>query len=120
MCIMLCFTASGHFMYARGMAMMVPDFVPLKQEAVFWSGIAEILLGIALLFPSSRQAAGIALILLLLLLLPANIRAALLHIDYAQADHNGPGPAYLWLRIPLQLLFIGWVWYFALSRTGPG
>src|SRR5680860_165634 len=54
MCTMLLFTAIGHYAFTKGMAMMIPDFIPLKTELVYLTGLLEIALGIALLFPSIR------------------------------------------------------------------
>jgi uncharacterized membrane protein len=116
MFVMLCFTAMGHFMFTKGMTMMVPAFIPLKQELVFLTGVAEVLLGIALLFPKSRYIAGLALIILFIVMLPANINAALKHIDYEKASYDGSGVSYLWFRVPLQVLFIGWVFYFSIRK----
>ncbi|MEJ7685143.1 MAG: hypothetical protein WKG06_46310 [Segetibacter sp.] len=42
MCLMLCFTAIGHFMFTKGMVMMMAEFIPLKKELVYFTGIAEI------------------------------------------------------------------------------
>lgn len=117
MALMLCFTALGHFLFTRGMTMMVPGFIPFKRELIYLTGIAEIILGIALLFPSVRAYAGITLIILLVLLLPANIYAAVLKVNYEKANFDGPGLSYLWVRIPMQVLFIGWIWYFACSTA---
>jgi uncharacterized membrane protein len=114
MFIMLCFTAIGHFLFMKGMTMMVPDFVPLKKEVVYLTGIAEVLLGFALLVPQLRYAAGTMLIVLFVLMLPANVYAAINHIDYEKGTYDGSGPGYLLFRVPLQLLFIGWVWYFSI------
>ncbi len=116
MFIMLCFTALGHFKFANGMIMMMPDFIPLKKEIVFISGLAEIVLGLALLFPALRNIAGIVLVLLFLLMLPANINAAVKHINFEKADYSGPGLSYLWFRIPMQLFLILWVWYFSIRK----
>ena len=113
MFLMLCFTAMGHFMFTEGMTMMMPEFIPLKKELVFFTAIAEVLLGLALLIPRFRYVAGIALIVLFILMLPANVNAAIKHIDYQKANYNGAGPSYLWFRVPLQLLFISWVLFFA-------
>jgi uncharacterized membrane protein len=114
MFFMLCFTAMGHFMFTKGMTMMMPRFIPFKKQLVFFTGIAEVLLGAALLFPQLRYGAGLVLILLFVLMLPANIHAAMNHLDYEKASYDGKGPSYLWFRIPLQLLFIGWLLYFAI------
>jgi len=114
MCAMLCFTAMGHFKFAPGMAMMVPEFIPFKKAVVFITGVAEIILGIALLFTAYRQAAGITLVVLFIIMLPANISAAQRHVDYEKADYNGKGLRYLWFRVPMQVFLIVWVWYFSI------
>src|SRR5688500_3531003 len=67
---MLCFTAMGHFKFTTGMVMMMPEMIPFKREIVYTSGVAEILLGLALLFPASRTIAGYILIILFVLMLP--------------------------------------------------
>lgn len=113
---MLCLTAIGHYKFADGMVMMMPPFIPFKKEIVFLSGIAEVLLGLALLFPASRWLAGVLLVILFVLMLPANIHAALKHIDFEKAGPGGPGPSYLWFRIPMQVFLIAWTWYFSIRK----
>jgi uncharacterized membrane protein len=113
MCLMLFLTASGHFLFTKGMTMMIPPVVPGKTFLVYLTGVAELALGIGLLFHSSRHLSGVVLIAFFVLLLPANIYAAQRHLDLEKATYSGPGPAYLWFRLPLQLLFIGWVIYFS-------
>lgn len=113
MCLMLLLTASGHVLFTKGMAMMIPPIVPWRTALVYLTGIAELALGVGLLFHSSRHLSGIVLIALFVLLLPANIYAATKHLNLEKATYSGAGPAYLWFRVPLQLLFIGWVIYFS-------
>jgi uncharacterized membrane protein len=48
------------------------------------------------------------------LILPANIQAAIKRIDYQKGTTDGPGVNYLWFRVPLQILFITWVYLFAI------
>lgn len=115
MAVMLCFTALGHFMFVRGMSMMIPDFIPYKQQLVYLTGIAEILLGLGLLFQPYRAAVGMMLIIFFILVLPMNIYAAYRNLNYEKGTFDGGGLRYLWFRIPLQLFFIAWVWYFALN-----
>ena len=115
MFIMLVLTAIGHFKFTAGMTMMMPTYIPFKKELIYATGIFEIFLGIALLFPALRQIAGIALIVLLVLMLPANINAAAKHINLEKATNDGPGLRYLWFRIPLQFFFIAWVIYFSIK-----
>jgi uncharacterized membrane protein len=113
MCLMLFLTASGHVLFTKGMTMMIPPIVPFKTFLVYLTALLELALGIGLLFHSSRHLCGIALITMFVLLLPANIYAAVRHLDLEKAAYAGRGPAYLWFRVPLQLLFIGWVIYFS-------
>jgi uncharacterized membrane protein len=116
MSVMLAFTAVGHFAFTKGMALMVPDFVPFKTEVVYLTGILEIIAAVCLLIPRLHVWTGWALILFFIALLPGNIKAAVQHIDYQKGTFDGNGPAYLWFRIPLQLLFIAWTYRSAIRR----
>lgn len=116
MCAMLFFTAMGHFVFTKGMAMMIPSIIPYKSEIIYFTGVLEIVLGICLIIPSLSAYSGWFLIFFFLLLLPANIYAALNHIDYQKANFEGQGLSYLWFRIPLQLLFIIWTYISAIKN----
>lgn len=115
MSVMLVFTAIGHFAFTKGMAMMVPDFIPLKTEMVYATGVIEILAAIGLLIPALKVLTAWALILFFIVLLPGNIKAAINHIDYEKGTFEGKGTTYLWFRIPLQLLFIVWTYISAIQ-----
>jgi uncharacterized membrane protein len=115
MCSMLFFTATGHFVFAKGMSLMIPSFIPFKTEVVFLTGLLEILLGIGLLIPSLRIYSAWALIIFFIVLLPANINAAIRHIDYQKGTFDGSGLTYLWFRVPLQLIFIAWTYLSAIK-----
>lgn len=110
MCVMLFFTAIGHFAFTKGMTMLIPSIIPLKTEIVYLTGVLEILLGIGLIIPGFRIYAAWVLIIFFILLLPANINAAVKHIDYQKGTFDGIGVAYLWFRVPLQILFIFWTY----------
>lgn len=114
MTIMLLFTAIGHFVFTKGMSMMIPDPIPFKTIVVYLSGIFEILLALGLLIPQFKTVSGWILIVFLLLLLPANIYASLHHVNYQKGTFDGDGPLYLWFRIPLQFLFITWAYISAI------
>jgi uncharacterized membrane protein len=116
MCAMLFFTALGHVMFPTGMAMMIPPFIPFRLELVYFTGLLEVAGGIGLLLPKFRRISAILLITFFVLITPANIYAAMHHIDLQKASYDGNGPAYLWFRLPLQLFFIAWVWYFGLRK----
>jgi len=110
MSIMLVFTAIGHFAFTKGMSMMIPQFIPFKESFVYLTGIFEILLAIGLLIPKLKVLSAWTLIAFLLLMLPANIYASLNNVNYQKGTFDGNGIIYLWFRIPLQILFIIWVY----------
>ena len=110
MSIMLVFTAIGHFVFTKGMSMMIPSFIPYKESFVRLTGVFEILLAIGLLIPRLKVISGWALVIFLVFMLPANIYAAIHNINYQKGTFDGNGLAYLWFRIPLQILFIAWTY----------
>src|SRR5690554_5877240 len=63
MSAMLVFTAIGHFIYAPGMAMMIPGFIPFKVELVYFTAFIEIAAAIGLHIPKYRKLTGWMLIL---------------------------------------------------------
>lgn len=111
MAVMMAFTALGHFKFTQGMAMMLPAFIPYKKQVVYITGVMEIAAAVGLLIPAMCTLTAWCLIVFFIVLTPANIHAAMKHLDMEKATFDGPGPAYLWFRIPLQLLFIGWVYW---------
>jgi len=117
MAVMLLFTALGHFMFTEGMTAIMPEFIPLKKEMVFATGVLEILFAIGLLIPKLKVRTAWLLLLFFILILPANIKGAMENINFQTGELDGRGIAYLWFRIPLQIFFILWV-YFTTIRTG--
>ncbi|EJL72722.1 putative membrane protein [Chryseobacterium populi] len=111
MAVMLIFTGIAHFVYTEGMALMIPKFLPLKTEAVYLTGILEIIISIALLIPKFEKITGWLLILFFILILPVNIYAAVNHVDMKTASYEGSGAGYLLYRIPLQIFFIAWTYF---------
>ena len=115
MSAMLLFTAIGHFAFTTGMVMMVPEIVPFKKMVVYLTGIFEIIVAACLLIEFTRVLTGYILVVFLVLMLPANINAAVKKVDFQKADHNGEGLAYLWFRLPLQIFFIAWTYFAAIK-----
>lgn len=54
MSAMLLFTAISHFIYTKGMTLMIPRFFPFKKELVYITGIIEIAGPIGLLIPNLK------------------------------------------------------------------
>lgn len=115
MSAMLLFTAIGHFVFTKGMSMMLPDFVPFKTEAVYLTGVIEIAAAIGLFIPSVRVLTAWLLIAFFICMLPANIYASIKQVDFQKGTFDGHGLTYLWFRIPLQFLFIAWTYLSAIK-----
>jgi uncharacterized membrane protein len=109
---MLLLTASAHFNAMRHeLARMVPPAIPHPMEFVYVTGVCEILGAFGLLVPRVRVVAALALIVLFVALLPANVHAA-----RAGLTLRGKPVTRLAVRVPMQVLFIAltaWAGVFA-------
>lgn len=93
---------------------MMPPYLPWPYALVIISGVAEIAGGLGLLIPTTRRWAGWGLIVLLLAIFPANLHMALNH---TQLPGLHLSPLVLWLRLPVQVVFIAWVLWVSFRRT---
>jgi uncharacterized membrane protein len=109
--IMFLFTSTAHFSGMKhDLAAMMPEPLPDGLWIIYLTGAFEIAGAIGLLVPRTRRLAGICLVLLLIAQFPANVNAALGGIPL-----GGEPPTPLWLRTPMQILFIAMVWWTAVS-----
>ncbi|WP_017495134.1 hypothetical protein [Flavobacterium sp. WG21] len=115
MAVMLVFTAVSHFVFTKGMAMMV-SFLPWPTAIVYATGIIELMAAVGLLIPKTRVLTAKLLIVFFIVLLPANIYATAHSINLQAANYSGKGISYLWFRVPLQLLFISWVYFSSIKK----
>jgi uncharacterized membrane protein len=103
---MFVFTAVSHFAPMRkDLIAMVPPWLPRPDLLVLLTGVAELVGAVALLIPETRFWAALALIVLLLLMLPANVSAARRGVRL-----RGRPATPLWVRVPMQVLFLAWAW----------
>ncbi len=105
----LAFVCAGvmHFVAPAYYRVIVPTALPAPDLLVVVSGVAEVIGGLGLLVPRVRSAAGIGLIALLILVFPANVEM----LRQARTRDVSPGvELLLWLRLPLQAVFIWWAW----------
>lgn len=101
------FAGVMHFIIPASYVGIMPPSLPRPRELVYLSGALEVAGGIGLLIPRTRRAAGMGLILLLIAVWPANLQMVL----NARAAGEPPWhQTLLWLRLPLQLALIWWVW----------
>jgi uncharacterized membrane protein len=105
--VMFAFTASAHFNRMKhDLARMIPMYFPRPMLIVHVTGILELLGAAGLLVPQVRKLAGICLITLLVGMFIANINAAQKGVPL-----RGKQPTLLWVRTPMQILFIGLLWW---------
>lgn len=107
MAVLFLFTAVAHFTsIGYDMARMIPPPFTGAMWIVYLTGVLEALGGIGLLTTRYRRAAAICLVLLLLVMLPANVYAALHGVPL-----RGKPASALWWRVPLQFLWIATLWW---------
>ena len=94
-----------HFINAEFYLSIMPPAFPLHLEAVYISGLFEILGGFFVLIPSLRRIAGLGLIALLISVYPANIYMAITPEAFPEISIE-----LLYFRLPLQFLFIYWAY----------
>lgn len=102
------FVAAGvnHFLRPAFYLTIMPPYLPMHLELVYLSGALEVLGGVAVLVPRIRAGAGWGLIAVLVGIFPANVHMAVnpdLYPDLA--------PLALYLRLPVQGLFIWWAYW---------
>jgi len=115
MAVFIIFTGLAHFKFQKGMAMMIPDFIPGKLFWVYFTGIIEIAAGIGLMIPSIRELTAVLLLIFYVLVFIANIQSSKKKINIFKGDYTGPGMGYLYKeRIPMQVILIAWTWYFGI------
>ena len=107
------FAGVQHFVNPDFFTAIMPPALPAHLELVYLSGVFEIAGGIGVLIPSLRSLAGWGLIALLVAVFPANLYMAM-HPEL----FPDMSPSALYIRLPIQALFIGWAWW-ATRRDDP-
>ena len=108
--LMFLFTGAAHFV-RRGrleMVRMVPPSLPRPDLLVTMTGVFELLGAAGLLVPALVRPSAYALIALLLAMFPANVYAARMRLTVV-----GRPAMRLAIRLPLQLFWIGALWWVA-------
>jgi uncharacterized membrane protein len=92
------------------MARMVPNAFGNAMAIIYFTGVCEIAGAIGMLIPRTRVLAGVCLILFLIAVFPANVKAARekLTVGGRQATPLVP-------RTAMQILFIALIWWSTLA-----
>jgi len=100
------FAGVMHFVSPKFFLKIMPPYIPYHQLIVSVSGLAEILLGIGLLFSSTRQYAAWGIIVLLIAVFPANVYMAVAE------KFQSMSPWVRWGRLPIQAVLIWWAYQY--------
>jgi uncharacterized membrane protein len=113
---MFFFTAATHFLpnTRPDLVRMVPPALPFPEHLVTLTGILEFAGAVGLLVPSLTSLAAYCLMALLVAMFPANAYAAIAGLEIA-----GRQATPLVWRLPLQLLWIGALWWVARAHRRP-
>lgn len=104
----------NHFLDPGPYIAMTPEFLPAPRALVYISGVAEILGGLGLIWARTRPFAAWGIIALLFAVFPANINMAVNDLPLGSRDL----PTWaLWARLPLQVVFIAWAYWYTLTPT---
>jgi uncharacterized membrane protein len=114
MTVMLIVTGIAHFTSSDAMVAMMPDLMPLKRETVYFTGVCELLAATGLLFERFTKLTATVLIIYFLAVLPANILGSFREVNLGGMEY---GPWYLLFRVPLQIFFIWWTYYFGIKKA---
>lgn len=106
----------GHILHPQAVVDLIPPFFPLRVEASYASGVLELAFAI-LIWTRWARITGWAIIVYLALVLPFNIYGWTVATN---APSYANAPYYLWIRIPLQAVFIAFAWFGTRPPKGSG
>ncbi|WP_223033863.1 DoxX family protein [Hanstruepera marina] len=107
MAIMYMFAGLMHFIKPKMYIRIMPQYLPNHKLLVYLSGLAEIVLGIALCFSITKNLAIYGIVLMLAVFM-------LVHVYMLSSKKAAAGiPKWiLVLRIPLQFFLMYWAYYY--------
>jgi uncharacterized membrane protein len=106
--VVMLLAGAAHFTMTATYVAIMPSYLPFPLALVYLSGVLEILLAIGLQIPATRRLAAWGLVALLIAVLPANINQAIHNLQPPGLEMS---PTMLWVRLPMQLIFIAWAYW---------
>jgi len=109
-----------HFVFPALYAQVIPPVFPRPLALAYLSGVAEVALGVGVLYPRTRRLAAWGIIALLVAIFPANVYMATSEvvITGGPAFIGDPSSTARWARLPFQAVFVLWAWWY--TRPIPG
>jgi uncharacterized membrane protein len=102
----------NHFLNPAFYLNLMPPYMPAHGAAVALSGVAEVLLGVLVLWPPTRRVSAWAIIAMLVAFMPV-------HVHMLVNAHLFPEASVLvlWLRFPMQVVLGAWAYWY--TRPDP-
>lgn len=104
----------GHILHPQAVVDLIPPFFPLRLESSYASGVLELAFAI-LIWTRWARITGWAIIVYLALVLPFNVYGWTVATNVPSYVNS---PWYLWIRIPLQAVFIAFAWFGTRGQKG--
>lgn len=103
----------NHFRAPAFYVNIMPPYLPWHLFLVYLSGVFEVALGIMLFIPRLARLAGWGMIALLIAVFPANLHMAMNPDLFPDVPR-----AVLYIRLPLQAVFIAWAYWYTRPDAG--
>ncbi|WP_420572720.1 MauE/DoxX family redox-associated membrane protein [Kordia sp.] len=100
------FAGICHFWKPKIFLSITPKWVPKPEIVNVVVGIVEIIFGICLLFETTRTYSAIGIMILLILVFPANV------YHFQKAKRRGKFVIPTLIRLPIQVLLLYWAYTF--------
>jgi len=97
----------GHILHPQSVVELIPPAFPLRVESSYASGVLELAFAV-LIWTRWARMTGWAIIVYLALVLPFNVYGWTVATNVPSYANS---PWYLWLRIPMQAVFIAFAWF---------
>ena len=97
----------GHLVHPQAVVELIPPFFPFRTFDSYASGVVELAFA-ALLWTRYARPTAWVIIVYLVLVLPFNIYGWTIA---SNAPSYANAPYYLWLRVPMQAVFIAFAWF---------
>lgn len=110
--VLFIFTGVAHFVETEAMSQMLPPWVPERVLLVYLTGVLELSIALGFLLRKTRRLAGGPL--------PqcsycSFQQTSALLINHIPVGGHAWGPVYLFVRAPLQLIILFWVYWFTIK-----
>ena len=96
-----------HFIKPNAYLRIMPPYIPYPKAMVICSGIAEIILGIGILFSETKNTSIYGIVAMLIVFIPVHI-----YMLQSKEAAKGVPKWFLWFRLSLQFILIWWAVFY--------